>query len=108
MHLWDNFESPRCSFGPNRCTLASFGCFLMMAMAHIRVFACARCQRSSGERDCKSVRDASLHDENVRDTLAYCGLLKFMRIPLMRSLCLLMQTLIGFWDVDEEVFLFQG
>ena len=26
----------------------------------------------------------------------------------MRSLGLLMQTLIGFWDVAEEVFLFQG
>ena len=60
------------------------------------------------ERDCKSVRDASLHDRNVRDTLAHCRLLKFMRIPLMQSLHLLMQTLIGFWDVDEEVFLFQG
>ena len=58
------------------------------------------------ERDCKSVRDASLHDGNVRDTLAHCGLIKFMRISLMRSLGLLMQTLIGFWDVDEEVFLF--
>ena len=58
------------------------------------------------ERDYKSVRDASLHDEGVRDTLARYGLLKFMRIPLMRSLHLLMQTLIGFWDVAEEVFLF--
>ena len=58
------------------------------------------------ERDCKSVRDASLHDGNVRDTLDCCVLLKFMRIPLMWSLRLLMQTLIGFWDVDEEVFLF--
>ena len=26
----------------------------------------------------------------------------------MRSLGLLMQTLISFWDVTEEVFLFQG
>ena len=26
----------------------------------------------------------------------------------MRSLHLLMQTLVSFWDVDEEVFLFQG
>ena len=60
------------------------------------------------ERDCKSVRDASLHDGNDRDSLTHCGLLKFMRIPLMRSLGLLMQTLIGLWDVDEEVFLFQG
>ena len=59
------------------------------------------------ERDSKSVRDASLDDGNVRDTLARCGLLKFMRIPLMRSFSLLMQKLIGFWDVDEEVFLFQ-
>ena len=60
------------------------------------------------ERNCKSVMDASLHDKNVRDTLASCGLLKFMRTPLMQSLGLLMQTLIGFWDVDEEVFLFEG
>ena len=60
------------------------------------------------ERDCKLARDASLHDRGVRDTLARCGLFKFMRIPLMRSLGLLMQTLIGFWDVAEGVFLFQG
>ena len=60
------------------------------------------------ERDCKSVRDASLHEGGVRDTLAHCGLLKFMRIPLMQSLHLLMQTLIGCWGVAEEVFLFQG
>ena len=39
--LWGNFEHPRCSFFPNRCDLASFGCFLMMAVAHITVFACA-------------------------------------------------------------------
>ena len=56
--------------------------------------------------DCKSLRDASLRDRNVRDTLARCGLLKFMRIPLMQSLRLLMQTLVSFWDADEEVFLF--
>ena len=60
------------------------------------------------ERDCKGLRDASLRDRNVRDTLAHCGLLKFMRIPLMKSLGLLLQTLVSFLDVDEEAFLFQG
>ena len=49
-----------------------------------------------------------MRDGNVRDTLALCGLLKFMRIPLMKSLGSLLQTLVSFWDVDEEVFLFQG
>ena len=60
------------------------------------------------ERDCKSVRDAYLCDGNVRDTLSHYGLLKVMKILLMWSLRLLMQTLVSFWDVDEEVFLFQG
>ena len=45
-------------------------------------------------------------DGNVHDTLAHCGLLKFMRIPLMKSLCLLLQTLVRFWDIGEEAFLF--
>ena len=44
----------------------------------------------------------------MRDTLAHCGLLKFMWIPLMKSLRLLLQTLVIFWDVEEEAFLFQG
>ena len=60
------------------------------------------------ERDYKPTRDASLCDGGVRDTLALCRLLKFMRIPLMWSLGLLMQNLISFWDVTKEVFLFQG
>ena len=49
-----------------------------------------------------------MQDKNVRDTLAHCGLLKFMRIPLMKSLCLLPQTLVRFWDIGEEAFLFQS
>ena len=49
-----------------------------------------------------------MQDENVHDTLAHCGLLKFMRIPLMKSLGLLLQTLVSFWDVDKEAFLFQS
>ena len=81
----------------------------MVGMPDIRVFAlCRMVEIKWRERDCKPVRDASLCDGGVRDTLARCGLLKFMRISLMQSLGLLMQTLIGFWDVAEEVFLFQG
>ena len=48
------------------------------------------------ERDCKDLQEASLQDENVHDTLARSGLLKFMRIPLMKSLGLLLQTLVSY------------
>ena len=83
--------------------------FLMVGMSDIKVFAlCRMVEIKWRERDYKPVRDASLRDGGVRDTLAHCGLLKFMQIPLMRSLGLLMQTLISFWDVTKEVFLFQG
>ena len=58
------------------------------------------------ERDCKDLWEASLWDENVHDTLACCGLLKFMRIPLMKNLRLLLQTMVKFWDIREEAFLF--
>ena len=34
-HLWGNFWQPGRSFFPNRCDLASFGCFLMIAVADI-------------------------------------------------------------------------
>ena len=51
LHMWGNFECPRCLFFPNMYNLASFGCFLMMAVAHIRIFACAGWMRSSGERE---------------------------------------------------------
>ena len=79
----------------------------MVGMSSIRVFAlCRMVEIKWRERDCKPVRDASLRDGGVRDTLAHYGLLKFMRILLMRSLGLLMQTLISFLDVTEEVFLF--
>ena len=85
----------------------SLGGFFMVGRSEIRVFAlCRMVEIKWREKDCKLVRDASLHDGGVRDTLAHCGLLKFMRIPLMQSLGLLMQTLISFWDVTEEVFLF--
>ena len=60
------------------------------------------------ERDCKSLRELALQDRNVHATLAHCGLLKFMRIPLMKSLRLLLQTLVRFWDIGEEAFLFEG
>ena len=81
----------------------------MVGRSDIRVFAlCRMVEIKWRERDCKLVRDASLQDRGVRDTLACYGLLKFMRILLMRNLGLLMQTLISFWDVTEEVFLFQG
>ena len=73
------------------------GGFFMVGMSDIRVFAlCRMVEIKWRERDCKPVRDASLHDGGVRDTLAHCGLLKFMRILLLRSSHLLMQTLIGF------------
>ena len=81
----------------------------MVALDDIRVFClCRMVEIKWREKDCKRVRDASLHDGGVRYTLARCGLLKFMRILLMRSLHLLMQTPIGLWNVAEEVFLFQG
>ena len=34
-HMWGIFERPGHSFFPNRCDLASVGCFLMRAMADI-------------------------------------------------------------------------
>ena len=60
------------------------------------------------ERGYKDLREAALHDGNVRATLARCGLLKFMKIPLMKSLRFLLQTFVRFWDIGEEAFLFQG
>ena len=60
------------------------------------------------ERDYKDLWEVALRDENVRDTLARCGLLKFMRIHLVKSLRLLLQTLVSFWDIGEEAILFQG
>ena len=60
------------------------------------------------ERDCKELWEEALRDGNVRDGLAHCALLKFMQIPLMKSLCLLLQTLVSFWDIRVEAFLFQG
>ena len=81
----------------------------MVGMFDISVFTlCKMVEIKWRERDCNPFKDASLRDGGVIDTLARCGLLKFMRIPLMQSLGLLMQTLIGFWDVAKEVFLFQG
>ena len=69
----------------------------MVALTDIRVFClCRMVEIKWRERDCKSVRDASLCDGGVRDTLAHYGLLEFMRIPLMHSFHLLMQKLIGF------------
>ena len=81
----------------------------MVGRSDIRVFALSRMVEIKWrEINCKPIRDASLQDRGVRDTLDHYGLLKFMQIPLMWSLGLLMQTLISFWDVTEEVFLFQG
>ena len=69
----------------------------MVALDDIRDFClCRMVEIKWRERDSKSIRDASLNDEGVIDTLAHCGLLKFMRIPLIRSLGLLVQTLISF------------
>ena len=44
----------------------------------------------------------------MRGALACCGLLKFMQIPLMKSLRLLLQTLVSFWDIGEEALMIQG
>ena len=58
------------------------------------------------ERDYKYLQEAALRDRNVHGTMAHCGLMKFIRIPLMKSLSFLLQMLVHFWDVEEEVFLF--
>ena len=48
------------------------GGFLMMGLSDVRVFAlCRMVEIKWRERDCKPVRDASLHDGGVRDTLAH-------------------------------------
>ena len=44
----------------------------------------------------------------MQGTLAHCGILKFMWIPFMKSLCLLLETLVRFWDVRREFFIVQG
>ena len=67
---------------------------------------CRKAEIKWSERDYKYLWEAALRDGNVRGTLAHCGLLKFMRIPLMKSLSLLLQTLVSFGDVEEEFFLF--
>ena len=59
-------------------------------------------------RDYKDLREVALRDGNVCATLAHYGLLKFMQIPFMKSLHLLLQTLVRFWDIGEKAFLFQG
>ena len=59
-------------------------------------------------RDCKDLQEEAFHDGNVHATLAHCGLLNFMQIPLMKSLHLLLQTLVSFLDIGEEAFLIQG
>ena len=60
------------------------------------------------ERDCKDLWEEALWDDNVCGALAHYGLLKFVRIPLMKSLRLLLQTLVRFWDIGEEAFMIQG
>ena len=60
------------------------------------------------ERDYKYLQEAALWDENVRGALSHCGLLNFMWIPLMKSLHLLLQTLVSFWDIREDAFMIQG
>ena len=60
------------------------------------------------ERDYKYLWEVALWDESVHGALAHCGLLKFMHIPLMKSLHLLLQTLVSFWDNGEETFMIQG
>ena len=60
------------------------------------------------DRNYKDLREEALRDGNVRGALARCGLLKFMQIPIMKRLCLLLKTLVSFWDIGEEAFMIQG
>ena len=60
------------------------------------------------ERDCKDLQEEALQNGNVHGALARCGLLKFMRIPITKRLCLLLKTLVSFWDNGEEAFMIQG
>ena len=84
----------------------SLGGFLMVGRSNLRVFALSRMGEIKWrEREWNPVKDASLCDGGVSDTLAHCRLLKFLRIPLMRSLHLLISFDLtdGFTSYDLQV-----
>ena len=81
---WEIMSTLGAPFAQISTSWPSLGGFLMMGMFEIRVFSlCRMVEIKWRGRDYKIVRDTSLHDGGVRDPLAHCGLLKFMRIPLM-------------------------
>ena len=47
-------------------------------------------------------------DRRVRSMLGLFGLLKFTEIPMMRSAALLLNRLVGFWELDIQAFRVQG
>jgi hypothetical protein len=56
------------------------------------------------EREHENDDLAALHDPQARAALQNCGLLKFFKIQNMRKETLLLEHLIGLWDVDEQAF----
>ena len=53
----------------------------------------------------KDLRRDALRNAGVWDMLAQCGFLKFMQVALMWNLRLLLETLVGVWDVGAECFI---
>ena len=49
-----------------------------------------------------------MSNAGVQDTLARSGLIKYFQVPLMQTLRLLLETLLGFWDIGSAYSIIQG
>ena len=57
------------------------------------------------EREHEASNALLLRDAAVLQALRQCGLLKFFRLPYMRTQVRLLRTMIDKWDSDEEAFM---
>jgi len=51
------------------------------------------------------VDDEVMNDPNSLDALRGCGLLKFFKIPNMKSNTCLLEMLIHYWSIEDDYFM---
>ena len=57
------------------------------------------------EREHEGTDNQDLNDPDIVNVLRQCGLLKYLKIPSMRSKTPLLQLLIRYWDPDKSQFI---
>ena len=60
------------------------------------------------EREHEDLDSEIMEDDEALEALRHCGLKKYFEMSNMRAQVRLLEMPVGYWDVDQEVFVSDG